>query len=256
MDAYFGPAQPTSKRRRRDLIKQPRLYLDYRVNNSRPIPCGAFMFQRIFLISLCFAAPALAQSEDCKAVRRTISLAADAWIETSELSRLEAQVCGRPTRAACQQLDEFWMLAVALRQAQSTINAIEAQREVWCARDDEPSRPLQWPDGQTLRSSTGTISWSNGSIARSTTGSWSAPSGTMVRSSTGSLSFPSGSLARSSSGRWMLSTGESADDGRIASLACYKDQSWCRFFMGEMKTGSPLHRDFAQLGLAILASNR
>lgn len=214
------------------------------------------MFQRILLISLCFAAPALAQSEDCKAVRLTISLAADSMIETSELSRLAAQVCGRPTRAACQQLDEFWMLSVALLQPQSTINAIEAQREVWCARDDEPTRALQWPDGQTLRTSTGTMHWSNGSIARSSTGAWSAPSGTMVRSSTGSLSFPSGSIARSSSGRWMLSSGEFADEGRIASLACYKEQSWCRFFMGEMKSGSPLHREFAQLGLAILASNR
>lgn len=214
------------------------------------------MFQRVLLISLCFAAPALAQSEDCKAVRRTITLAGEAMIETSDLSWLEGQICGRPRRTACQQLDELWMLSVALLQPQSTTGALEAQREVWCATDSEPTRALQWADGQVLRSTSGTMHWPNGSIARSTSGTWSAPSGTMVRSSSGSLSFPSGSLARSTSGRWMLSTGETADEGRIASLACARDQRWCRFFMAEMKGGSTLHREFAQLGLAILASSR
>ena len=213
------------------------------------------MFHRIFLISLCLAGPVLAQSEDCKAICRTITLAGEAMIETSDLSWLEKHVCTQPARLACHQLDEFWMLSVSLQQPQSTISTIEAQREVWCARDAEPTRPLQWADGQVLRTTSGMLLWPNGSMARSTSGSWSAPTGTMVRSSSGSLSFPSGGTARSSSGRWMLPSGESADEGRIASLACAKEQSWCRFFMGELKSGSALHREFALLGLAILAGS-
>ncbi|MDP3156931.1 MAG: hypothetical protein Q8N23_29945 [Archangium sp.] len=212
------------------------------------------MHARSILICLVVAAPALAESDDCRAVKRVIALAASSNLDTGELSRLEVQHCGRPSRAACQQLEEFWMLSLALQQPESTTTALEAQRGVWCGRETDPVRPLQWPDGQTLRSTSGTLSWPNGIIARSSSGSWSAPTGTLVRSSSGSLSYPNGSLARSSSGRWMLSSGEQAEEGRIASLACTNDVTWCRFFLGEINRTGGLSREFAQLGLGLLAS--
>jgi hypothetical protein len=126
---------------------------------------------------------------------------------------------------------------------------------VWCASDAEPSRPLSWPDGAVLRSTSGTLSWSNGVQARSTSGSWSTPDGVMVRSSSGSLSYPRGTLARSSTGRWSLPSGELTDEGRIASLACARDLQWCRFFLGEASRSAGLSRDFAQLGVGILAGS-
>jgi hypothetical protein len=213
------------------------------------------MVLRASLISLLFAAPALADSDDCKSLRRVLALATENNLDTGDLTRLEPQVCGRPTRATCQQLEEFWMLSLALQQPASTTTALEAQRGVRCARDAEPTRALQWPDGQQLRSSSGTLYWPSGTMARSTSGSWSAPTGTLVRSSSGSLSFPTGTLARSSSGRWTLTTGEQAEEGRIASLACSNDVQWCRFFLGEVNHTVGVTRDFAQLGLAWLAGH-
>lgn len=215
---------------------------------------AARMLSRAILISLVAAAPVLAESDDCRAVKRVIALAANSNVETGDLSQLEVQQCGRPSRAACQQLEAFWMLSLALQQPESTTTALEAQRGVWCARETDPTRPLQWPDGQPLRSTSGTLSWPDGTMARSSSGSWSAPSGTLVRSSSGSLSYPSGSLARSSSGRWMLSAGEQAEEGRIASLACTNDITWCRFFLSEVNRTVGLTREFAQLGLGVLAS--
>lgn len=212
------------------------------------------MLARAILISLVVAAPALAESDDCRAVKRVRALAASSNVDTTGLSGLELQHCGRPSRATCQQLEEFWMLSLALQQPESTTTALEAQRAVWCARETDPTRPLQWPDGQTLRSTSGTLSWPNETMARSSSGSWSAPTGTMVRSSSGSLSYPTGSLARSSSGRWMLSSGELAEEGRIASLACTNDVTWCRFFLAEIARTAGLAREFAQLGLGVLAS--
>lgn len=208
---------------------------------------------RLMLLVCCLAAPAFADEADCQALRRVLSLAAGSRVDVGELRRLEPQLCGRPTRAACQQLGEFWMLSLALQQPVETSSALEAQRAVWCSREGEPSRPLQWPDGSVLRSGSGTLSWPNGTMARSSSGSWSAPNGTLVRSSSGSLSYPNGTLARWSSGRWSLPSGELAEEGRIASLACAADMSWCRFFLGEVNRAEGLMRDFAQLGLAQLA---
>ena len=170
-----------------------------------------------------------------------------------KLSSLEPQLCGQPTRSACQQLSDFWMLSMALREPQETSSALEAQRATWCSRDAEPLRPLQWPDGSVLRATSGTLSWPNGTMARTSSGSWSAPTGTMVRSATGSLSYPRGTIARSSSGRWSLPSGELTEEGRIASLACAVDRQWCRFFMGEINRTVGVNRDFAQLGLGLLA---
>lgn len=211
------------------------------------------MFNRALLISCLLAAPALAESDDCRALKRVLTLATDSNVDTGDLTRLDAQLCGQPTRATCQQLEQFWMLSLALQQPQETTTALEAQRGVWCARDAEPTRPLQWPDGRTLRTTTGTLSWPNGTMARSSSGSWSAPTGTLVRSSSGSLSYPSGTLARSSSGRWSLPSGEQAEEGRIASLACTNDVHWCRFFLAEVNHTVSITRDFAQLGLGMLA---
>lgn len=203
---------------------------------------------RLLLIIACLAAPAFADGEDCQAVRRALSLAANQNLATGDLPRLELQLCGRPERT-CQQLDAFWMLSLALEQPAEISSALEAQRGVWCGKDAEPTRPLQWPGGQVLRSTSGTLSWPSGTMARSSAGSWSAPEGTLVRSSSGSLSYPNGTLARSSSGRWSLPSGEFADEGRIASLACAADAQWCRFFLGEINRQSGVSRDFAQLGL-------
>lgn len=210
------------------------------------------MSTRLVLIFSCLAAPAFADETDCQALRRVISLAAENRVDVGDLRRLEPQLCGRPTRAACQQLGDFWMLSMALQQPAETTSTLEAQRAVWCGRDGEPTRALQWPDGSVLRSTSGTLSWPNGTMARSSSGTWSAPSGTMVRSSSGSLSYPNGTLARSGSGRWSLPSGEFAEEGRIASLACKADMSWCRFFLGEVSRTDDLTRDFAQLGLGLL----
>lgn len=171
-----------------------------------------------------------------------------------ELRHLELQACGRPARTACQQLEEFWMLSLALRQPQETTSALEAQRGVWCAREAEPARALQWPDGRQLRSTSGMLSWPDGTMARSSGGSWSAPNGRLVRSSSGTLTYPGGTLARSSSGRWSLPSGGFADEGRIASLACANEVQWCRFFLQESTRSTGVLRDFARLGLGLLAS--
>lgn len=212
------------------------------------------MSSRLLLLLACFALPAFADDADCEALRRTLALAARASVDTGDLRRLEPQVCSRPVeRAACQQLSDLWLLAMALAQPAETLSALEAQRSVWCGRESEPTRALQWPDGHLLRSTSGSLNWPNGVMARSTSGSWSSPEGVMVRSSSGSLSYPGGSLARSSSGRWSLPSGEQADEGRIASLACARDLQWCRFFLGEASRSTGLTRDFALLGVGILA---
>ena len=92
-------------------------------------------------------------------------------------------------------------------------------------------------------------------MARSSSGSWWSPEGVLVRSSSGSLSYPSGVLARSSSGRWSLPSGTMADEGRMAALACAKDQQWCRYFLGEASRSTGISRDFALLGVGILAGS-
>ncbi|MDP2275212.1 MAG: hypothetical protein Q8K32_30990 [Archangium sp.] len=54
---------------------------------------------------------------------------------------------------------------------------------------------------------------------------------------------------------WVLRIGEwEAEEGRIASLACTNDVTWCRFFLGEINRTGGLSREFAQLGLGLLAS--
>lgn len=214
------------------------------------------MRARLLLILSCLSAPALADEEDCRAVRRAVTLAANNAVHVGDLASLELRVCSHPPRAACQQLEEFWMLSMALQQPRETTSVLEAQRAVWCGREAEPTHALQWPDGQQLRSSSGTLSWPEGAIARSSSGSWSAPSGTLVRSSSGSLTYPGGMLARSSSGRWSLPSGALADEGRIASLACAHEVQWCRFFMGELNRPAGVTRDFAQLGLGMLAGQK
>jgi len=210
---------------------------------------------RALLIIALLSAPAFADVTDCDALHRTLTLAAQNNLDVGDLRRLEPQVCGRfsAPRLACQQLTDFWMLSMALQQPKETISALEAQRAVWCEGDSEPVRPLQWPDGDVLRSTSGTLSWPNGTMARSSSGSWWAPDGVLVRSSSGSLSYPSGTLARSSSGRWSLPSGVLADEGRIASLACAKDQQWCRYFLGEASRSTGVSHDFALLGVGILA---
>lgn len=212
------------------------------------------MSLRLLLILATLAAPALADTADCDAVRRTLTLAAQHNLDGADLRKLESQVCGRPVaRVACQQLADFWMLSMALQQPKETISALEAQRAVWCEGDAEPVRALQWPDGDLLRSTSGSLSWPNGVLARSTSGSWWSPDGVMVRSSSGALTYPGGTLARSSSGRWSLPSGVQADEGRIASLACSRDQQWCRYFLGEASRTTGLSRDFALLGVGLLA---
>lgn len=208
---------------------------------------------RPLLLLCCLAAPAFADDADCQALRRVLSLAANAQVDVGALSGLEPQVCGRPTRETCQQLGEFWMLSLALGQPQETVAVLEAQRAVWCSRDGEPARALQWTDGRVLRSTTGTLSWPDGTMARSSSGTWSSPEGRMVRSSSGSLLYPQGPIARSTSGRWSLPSGEFTEEGRIASLACAHDVQWCRFFLGEVARPPSITRDFAQLGLGVLA---
>ncbi len=214
---------------------------------------------RALLVAACLAAPAVtfAQPSDCDAIRRVLAIAERYSLDVGDLLHLEPQLCGKPQgRVACQQLDEFWMLAMALEQPSETLNALEAQRAVWCGREDEPPRPLQWPNGATLRTSSGALSWPTGTLARSSGGTWSAPSGTMVRTSSGSLSYPSGTLARSSSGRWTLPNGTLAEEGRLAALACEQELSWCRFFLSEAAQSSGVRRDFALLGLARMAGPR
>lgn len=213
---------------------------------------------RALLLALSLAAaPALAQSDDCSTLRRALALAERAGVDSGELWRLERQACApaqpSPGGGVCQQLDAFWILSLALGEGEAITGTLEAQRGVWCSRPDEPTRPLQWSNGATLRSTTGTLSWPNGTIARSTSGSWYADSGTMVKSSSGTLYYPSGSQARSSSGRSMLPSGELADEGRIAALACQADTSWCRYFLDAARGSSGVRRDFASLGLGILA---
>lgn len=212
------------------------------------------MHSRLLLILACLAAPAFADGSDCEALRRTLALAARAHLDTGDLRRLEPQVCGRPVeRTACPQLSDLWMLSMALGQPSDTIAALEAQRSVWCSADADPARTLQWPDGSVLRSTTGSLSWPNGVMARSSSGTWSTPEGIMVRSSFGTLSYPGGTIARSSNGRWSLPSGDLADEGRIASLACAKDLQWCRFFLSEASRSDGVTRDFALLGVGILA---
>lgn len=208
---------------------------------------------RLLLILALLAAPAFADGEDCQAVRRTIALAVAQSLPTGELPRLEKEVCGAPTRTTCQQLEAFWMLSLALETSPEVSSALEAQRGVWCGRDTEPVRALQWPGGQMLRTTSGTLSWPDGTMARSSSGSWYAANGTLVRSSSGSLSYATGTLARSSSGRWSLPSGELAEEGRIASLACAQDAAWCRFFLSELNREPGVTRDFAQLGLGLRA---
>ena len=168
------------------------------------------MIARAALLAAVFAAPAFAQSSDCDALRRVLAIADRSSVSVGDLARLEPELCGRPVArgSTCQQLDAFWMLALALEQPAELVGGLEAQRAIWCGRGDEPVRPLQWPGGSTLRSS---------------------------------------------SGRWSLPSGELADEGRIAALACQADLQWCRFFFGEVQRSSGLHRDFAMLGLGRLA---
>lgn len=211
------------------------------------------MSTRALLIFSFLAAPAFADDSDCVAIRRVLALSASSNLDVGRLSQLETQLCGQPMHAACPQLNDFWMLSMALREHQETSSALEAQRATWCSRDAEPSRPLQWPDGAVLRTTSGTLSWPNGTMARSSSGSWSAPTGNLVRSGSGSLSYPRGTIARSSSGRWSLPSGELTEEGRIASLACAVDMQWCRFFLAEVSRTVGVTRDFAQLGLGLLA---
>jgi len=208
---------------------------------------------RLLLVLCCLAAPALADDEDCRALRRVAALAASNGVDVGELARLQLRVCGRPARVACHQLEEFWMLSMALQQPREVTSVLEAQRSVWCARETEPARALEWPDGRQLRSSAGTFVWPDGTMARISSGSWFAPGGGLVRSSSGSLSYPGGAQARSGSGRWSLPSGVLADEGRIASLACAHEAQWCRFFLGEINSSEGVRRDFAQLGLGVLA---
>ena len=210
---------------------------------------------RALVILALVASPALADS-DCEAVRRTLTLASRHNVDVGGLRQLEPRVCSavlKPTPSTCEQLSEFWMLAMALKQPGELISALEAQRAVWCDREAEPARMLQWPEGNMLRSTTGTLSWPNGVIARSATGSWSSPEGVLVRSSSLALSYPGGGQARSSSGRWSLQSGELTDEGRIASLACSNDLQWCRFFLSEASRSTGAAHDFAMLGLGVLA---
>lgn len=213
------------------------------------------MLARAFAVVALLAAPAFADPSDCDAVRRVLSLAGRAEVDVGDLARLEARVCATaPARGeTCRELDAFWMLATALERPQEELTALEAQRTVWCGRGGEPTRPLQWPGGTTLRSSSGTLTWPGGTMARTSSGAWYAPSGSLVRSSSGTLYYPSGPIARSSSGRWSLPSGELADEGRLAALACEGDLSWCRYFLGEAQQSSGVRRDFAMLGLGRLA---
>lgn len=213
------------------------------------------MLARALVIAAVLAAPAFAQPSDCDAVRRVIALASRSDVDVGDLSRLEAHVCrAAPARGeTCRELDAFWMLATALERSQEVLTALEAQRAVWCGRGDEPTRPLQWPGGTTLRSTSGTLTWPDGSMARTSSGAWYAPSGSLVRSSSATLYYPSGPMARGSSGRWSLPNGELADEGRVAALACEVDLQWCRYFLGEAQQSSGVRRDFAMLGLGRLA---
>lgn len=213
------------------------------------------MLARAVVVAAVVAAPAFAQASDCEALRRVLAIAHRAQVDAGDLARLEPQLCGAPATggSTCAQLDAFWMLAMALEEPQATLSGLEAQRAVWCGRGEEPSRPLQWPGGGTLRSSTGTLSWPDGTMARSASGTWYASSGALVRSSSNTLYYPSGPIARSSSGRWSLPSGEFADEGRLAGLACQADMQWCRFFLAEARASGGTRRDFALLGLGRLA---
>lgn len=214
---------------------------------------------RTLLVFLSLAAlPAFAQAEDCASVRRTLQLAQSFNVESGELWRLERRLCAPPSQQAstgetCQQLDAFWVLAMATGEPDDITSALEAQRGVWCGRGEEPRGTLQWPDGSTLRSSSGTLYWRNAVTARTTSGTWYTSSAVVARSASGTLYYPSGNQARTSSGRSMLPNGEYADEGRIASLACAVDQSWCRYFLDVARSSSGVRREFALIGLGRLA---
>ena len=146
------------------------------------------MSARAALIFALLAAPAFADDADCQAVRRVLALANRSELDVGRLAQLEPRVCGQPAPTACEQLGDFWMLSMALKQPQETSSALEAERATWCSRAGEPTRMRQWPDGTVLRTTSGTLSWPNGTMARSSSGSWWSPEGVLVRSSSGSLS--------------------------------------------------------------------
>jgi hypothetical protein len=207
----------------------------------------------LLLVAL-LSAPALADFTDCEAVRRTIAIATRRNVEVTGLRQLEPQVCAATANhATCDQLSEFWMLAMALREPSDVISTLQAQRATWCDTDAEPAGSILWNDGSMLRSPGGTLTWPNGSIARSTAGNWWSPESVRVRSESGVITWPNGNPARSASGRWTLPSGMPTDEGRLASLACSTDLQWCRFFLAEASHSAGVHRDLALLGLGVLA---
>jgi hypothetical protein len=198
---------------------------------------------------------ALAQSDDCTTLRRALSIAQQAGVDTGDLSRLERQRCQSTpasTGATCQHLDAFLMLALATGADSDITGTLEAQRGVWCNRSDEPTRTLQWSNGSTLRTSSGTFYWPSGAQARGTSGTWFASTGATVKSPSGTLYYPSGQILRSSSGRVHLPSGEQTDEGRLAALACRAETQWCRFYL-DAGRGAGTRQDFALLGLGLLA---
>jgi hypothetical protein len=216
----------------------------------------------ILIAAVFFSLPALAQSVDCRAVRRTLELARDGALDTEVIATLEREVCSHSKggltftstgSTECTDITALWTLAKLASASVDTMDVLETQRAVSCELGSAGAGRLTWPGGETMRTGSGTLYWPNGKAARTATGLWYYPSGTAVRSAAGALFYPDGSSARSTSGRWYFANGRAADERELTVAACAKAAAVCQSWLDYVKSTTGNARDFAMLSLGWMA---
>lgn len=200
-------------------------------------------------------APAIASAQDdCAAVRQTRAFAESQGLDSPDLERLERRACraqrrarrgraerragnrtARPARPAarptidneaCQTLTLMEMAASMDGDPAATTEVAGARNAV-CTNDFGPGA-LQWANGRTLRSSSGTYHWPSGRYARTSGGTFYYPSGRYARTSSGTWYYPTGRYAKTSS-RYYTADGSRLNSQQAALLyACQRRPNACQ----------------------------
>jgi hypothetical protein len=110
----------------------------------------------------------------------------------------------------------------------------------------------QYPNGNTLRTSTGTWYYPNGNTAKTSTGTFYYPNGNTAKTSTGTWYYPNGNTAKTSTGTWYYANGNTAGGYEaLAAYACSKvgDQA-CNAYRHALKSDLDDWRIFALVQMA------
>lgn len=191
---------------------------------------------------------------DCDDVRRVHALALAHGLDDSTLIALERRVCGvaAPNKTNDPMCIELSIASLLGSTSEKPLTEVDELRGVACSLGLSQQR-FSWKNGNTGRTSGGSLYWPNGNTAKTSGGTWYWPNGNTAKTSGGTWYWPNGNTAKTSSGTFYLPSGNTALLEQALAPACGRWPDRCR----DLATLGAIHADLQMAAtLAMIWSTR